>query len=49
MQRKITRYFSSTTVSPISTVISLILYQIYADFKKISGFGDIAVLQGNRF
>lgn len=37
MQRKITHSFSSTTLSPPSTVICLILYQIYAAFKEFMG------------
>lgn len=30
-------YFSSTTASPISTAVCLILYQIYTAFKEFMG------------
>lgn len=45
MQRKTMHYFSSTTVSPISTVICLILFQIYTDFKE---FMILVMLQYSR-
>lgn len=38
-------YFSSTTVSPISTVICLILFKIYTDFKE---FMILVMLQYSR-